>query len=146
MNKDYVCGFLDNVGCIYIKHMKKRGYFFPMFIVATKNQDKNKIQVLDKVFDWLNKNKDIEFTKHLELNNTKLTFRVSQAKSLYILLMFIKENCLLPKDNAEKALDIVTLRLGLRKPTKKEMEEVCKRMQIHKNKLYGIINKHVNWK
>ena len=100
MDKNYVVGMLENIGCFYILKNTR-----PLFCVRISKKSDEKLDTLSEVFNWLKENEGIEYRVYEEANC--YSFKVVRIESLKKLIVFMEENCKIPKKNQKEAIEIV---------------------------------------
>lgn len=115
INDSYIAGFLENVGCFYIKKRYYKKYpkkvsNFPLFSIVVKEDNIDKIALVDLITKHLWRKHKIKFRKYYLKSGNQYNFKITRHKSLKKLIDFLNKQCLLKKTNFEIASTVVNKR------------------------------------
>jgi len=112
MNESYIAGFLENVGTFFMAERKnpKTGKVYPVPFFIVQVYDKQKVEVVEDVFEYIKKDMRIGYNKYDE--GKKVTWKVSMRHGLRELLAFMERNCIMKKSNQDVMVDFFYGRYG----------------------------------
>jgi len=108
INKDYIAGYLENVGGFYAMDSKTRRLKTPQFKMVIQKNLKTKLQLTKKIIKYFKENEDINF--NFWSDNEKVVWQITRFDEIDRLLNFFRENCYLEKTNQQEIREIINKR------------------------------------
>ena len=110
ITKDYVAGYLENVGSFHLIRVNNRKTKHPIFKMVMLRKLKNKVKLLEMILEFLKKNYGIVF-KCWE-NSERLVYQLNRYEMVKKLLKFFEENCYTKSLNQNKVIYYIKRKEG----------------------------------
>jgi hypothetical protein len=108
INKNYVAGYLENIGCFYSMKVNNRKNKIPQFKIVIQQSLIEKIKHTKKIIKFLSDNYEINLTSWND--QTQVVWQTTSMQSLKNLINFINDNCFLEKKNIKEVIKIINTR------------------------------------
>jgi hypothetical protein len=122
LTKDYVAGFIDCSGGFYLFKNTQRRKAYPIFKLVCHKQDKQKLEVIEKVRDYFLKNYKVHITMYEAKDS--FVYQLTNMSSIEKFIEFIEQNCFLTKTHQKRIKGFI-----------KRKKEIKKQMEQHRKEL-----------
>ena len=119
INKEYIAGFIENVGCFNVRIFKKRTgrKDYPLFKIIISMSMKDKVKVMDEINEFFKKNHQFYF-KAYKIRDC-LIYQIQSDAMILSFIQFLEQNCNITKPKQEQVKEIVE-KYKEKKKTKKD--------------------------
>lgn len=119
MDKNYIAGFMENIGCFNIRYYKNRRgrKKYPLFKVIISKNLTNKLEVMDRINKYFKDNYGFYFKTYE--SDTSIIYQIQSDDMTLSLIRFLEENLISTKPKQKEVKDVVVKYIEKRKQREK---------------------------